>query len=216
MDADTLAAALGAASGDGERVAILATYVVEMAREQETQRREQETQRGELDTLTANASESRVERTRHKDALANLADMMLALGERVGKVERGQASLTRHFEALEETHRLRHAEIMHALGVAARDTTARGTALATTAERVAVAESSLVRVTKMVGLSGTALAALHLILNFLSTHVIWRAERYARDATRSGPAVAASPSSSGSPGGPGAGHPVAGQRHPDP
>lgn len=209
MDADALLAALAAARGEGERQTLLVAQIVELTREVDTQR-------GDLDTLLANASESRVERTRYRDHLTSLADMMLALGERVGKLERGLASITRLYEAQEETGRLRHAEVMHALGVAARDTEAKGTALATTTERVAAAESSLVRITRMVGLSGTALAALHLILNFLATHVVWRAERYARLQSGGGPAVAASAPAPGGGAGAGAGDPGAGERHADP
>ena len=211
MNADALMAALTAARGEGERLAILAAQVVELTREVDTQR-------ADLDTLTANASESRVDRTRYRDQLTSLADMMLALGERVGKVERGLSSISRLYEQQEEMARLRHNEVLHALGIAARDSAAKGTTLAvtsdtlaTTTDRVAATESGLVRVTRMVGISGTVVAVVHLVLNFIAQNIVWRVDRHATRSPSPPVLAASAPAASGPrppvPGDPGAGEP---------
>ena len=149
---------------------------------------------------------SRQQRASHHQTIGNLADLMLAFGERVGKVERSVDTLTRRADAQEELDRLRHNELVAMLSVAARDGTAKG-------ERLATAETGLAKVAKAVGLSTTVITVVGLFLNFLSQHV-WRLDRYARNP--SNPAMAASAPAASPGASPVPGRPVDGQHHADP
>ena len=168
--------------------------------------------RARVDVVDNDHAHSRDERQSHKNNVMALADMMLALGERVGKVERGMTTLGQRAESQEELARLRHAEIMAMFQVAARDGTAKG-------ERLATAETGLAKVAKAAGLSTTVIAVVGLLLNFLSQH-LWRLDRHGQRTSETGRVVSGQPATLDGPGavrrGAGGGADVPGAAHPDP
>jgi len=158
-----------------------------------------------LDAVDRDHAASRDERRAQHTALAHLGDLILALGQRVGKVERA-------VDAQDELARLRHAEVMAALGVAARDATAKG-------ERLATAETGLAKVAKAVGVSTTIITVVGLLLNFLSQHV-WRLDRHGQRTSETRGVGSGLPAIVDGPGavrrGAGGGADVPGAAHPDP
>jgi len=109
---------------------------------------------------------SRVERDAARHHLAFTADTVLALGERVGRLERSVSSLERRFDATDEMDRLRHVEVMAALQVAARDSTAKGA-------RLDEAESGLARAWRLWGWQTTLIVIATSVANVAAQNV-WR------------------------------------------
>lgn len=124
-----------------------------------------------LDAVDRDHAASRDERRAQHTALAHIGDLMLALGQRVGKVERA-------VDAQDELARLRHAEVMAALGVAARDTTAKG-------QRLDTNESSLARAWRSWGWQTTILAIVSILANVAAAN-LWRLDRHERTSTTRG------------------------------
>lgn len=164
-----------------------------------------------LDAVDAEHANSRSERQGHRNTLVDLGDMMLGLGERVGKLERGMATLSQRADAQEELARLRHNEVMAALTVAARDTTAKG-------QRLDANESGLARAWRSWGWQTTILAIVSILANVAAAN-IWRLDRHERTSATRGvgsgsPATHLGPQPVGS--GRGGGPDVPGPAHPDP
>lgn len=131
-----------------------------------------------LDAVDADHAQSRSERQSHYNTLVDLGDMMLGLGERVGKLERGMATLSQRADSQEELARLRHNEVMAALVVAAKDTTAKGARLDTH-------ESGLARAWRSWGWQTTILAIVSILANVAAAN-LWRLDRHERTSTTRG------------------------------
>jgi len=122
--------------------------------------------------VSAAQEASRVERDAARHHLAFTADTVLALGERVGKLERSVSSLERRFDATDELDRLRHVEVMSALQIAARDSTAKGA-------RLDDAESGLARAWRLWGWQTTLIVIATSVANIAAQNVwrIWHVPR---------------------------------------
>jgi BMFP domain-containing protein YqiC len=109
---------------------------------------------------------SRAEREASRDHIDFTKAMVLELGQRVGKLERVVASLERRFDTTDEMDRLRHAEVMRALEIAARDSEAKGA-------RLAEGEAGLARAWRLWGWQTTVIVVATAVLNLIGNNV-WR------------------------------------------